>query len=371
MKFKAIIIIKTALRYASRVFLREQKNAEFFKQDRKANRILVISLTHLGDMVLLSPFLGNLRINFPDAKIDILLKEQVSEILEYCPHIDNRIIYNARWVTSKKGDGFLKTFDTICRLKKNRYDLCFVTHPHIFSNMIAWLAKIPLRIGYSDKGDRFLNIYIERPREIQHARDVTLNLLKQLGLKIESNSLEIYLGKQDIAYAEDFFKDLSDISLIIGIHPGAGNRERIWLPERYAQVIKYLIQKYKAHILIFAAKQETDIVEAIMRFIADYQNRVYSLAGKTSVRQMASFMQRCDVLLANDAGPLHIASALGKPTVALFARTPDYWPKIWGPLAENSIVISGQGKGLARPEDIKAEDVIKALDELISKNTKL
>src|SRR4030042_2824251 len=251
-------VIKNIFLFVSRVFV-SPKNIGRFRKNSQTDKILVVSLTHLGDIVLLSPFLGNLRLNYPKARIDILLKEQVSEILKYSPHVDNRIIYNAKWVTNKTGDGVLKTLRMIRRLRHARYDLCFVTHSHVFSNMMVWLAGIPERIGYGDGGG-FLNIPVKKVQGIQHARDVTLNLLRYLDLKIESVDTRIFLGPEDVTFAERLRKELSisesASQLLVGIHPGAGRRERIWLPERYAEVIKYLIDRHKARILLFAGKQE-------------------------------------------------------------------------------------------------------------------
>lgn len=367
MGLKPIFFIKRILAAVSGILLRDQRKIEDFNQHCKAENILVISLTHLGDMVLLSPFLYNLRRNFPNARIDILIKKQVDEILEYCPYINNRIIYNAKWVNSGKGSGLFKTWNLIRQLKKNHYDLTFVTHPHIFSNMIPWLSGIPFRVGYSDKGDGFLNMRFEKGKKIQHACNYPLDLLRYLNLEVESEELKLHLGQADIAFAEEFRKSpsLSGASFLIGVHPGAGKRTKIWLIERYAEVIQYLINRYGAHILLFAGEQEADITEKIQLLLKNYQHKITDFTGKLAIRQMAALMKLCKIILTNDSGPMHIASALGKPVVALFVSTPDYWPKIWGPLSKGSKAVLSVNNKMCGPENIKAEDVIKALDDVI------
>lgn len=363
MTAKLISIIKILLRFTSRLLLRE-KSAEDFKKSCKADKILIISLTHLGDIVLLSPFLYNLRRNFPHTQIDILLKEQVNEIIEDCPYINNRIIYNAKWVIAKnrKGDGLVKTLKLIRRLRKSRYGSSFVTHPHIFSNIIPWLARVPFRAGYNDEVDGFLNIHMEKGKCIQHAHNYHLDLLRYLGLEVESKAIEIFLSAKDMTFADEFYRNLSlpAISFFVGIHPGAGIRDKIWLPERFAEVIQYLINRYNAYILLFAGKQEVDITEKIKINLTGYEHRISDFTGKTTLQQMASLMMLCKVILANDSGPMHIASALNKPTVALFAGMPEYRLK-WVPVSEGSLVVS---KG-SRLEDIKVEDVIEALDKIL------
>jgi len=369
MGLKPISIIKSFLKVISRILLRDQRSIGGFNQYCKADNILVISLTHLGDMVLLSPFLYNLRRNFPNARIDILIKKQVDEILEYCPYINNRIIYNAKWVTSRKGSGLFKTWDLIRQLKKTRYDLTFVTHPHIFSNMIPWLAGIPFRAGYSDRGDGFLNMRFEKEKKIQHSRNYPLDLLRYLNLKVESEELKLHLGQADIAFAEEFRKSpsLSGASFLIGVHPGAGKRTKIWRVERYAEVIQYLRNKYNAHILLFAGKQEADITEKIQLLLKNDRHKISDFTGKLTILQMAALMGLCKIILTNDSGPMHIASALGKPIVALFIAAADNGIEAWGPLSKNSKVVSMANGKICRPEDIKAEDVIKALDDIIGK----
>ncbi len=368
MRLKPICFIKRILAAASGMLLRDKRDTDDFNKYCRADNILVISLTHLGDTVLLSPFLYNLRRNFPNAHIDILIKKQVDEILEYCPYINNRIIYNAKWVTSRKGSGLFKTLDLIRQLKKNRYDLTFVTHPHIFSNMIPWLAGIPFRAGYSDGGDGFLNMRLEKEKKVQHARNYPLDLLRYLNLKVESEELKLHLGQADIAFAEEFRKSpsLSGASFLIGVHHGAGKRTKIWLIERYAEVIQYLIDKYNAHILLFAGKQEADITEKIQLLLKNYQHKISDFTGRLTILQMAALMGLCQIILTNDAGPMHIASALGKPIVALFVAAPDL-AQVWGPLSENSRVVSAANGKSSSPENIKVADVIKALDEVIDK----
>lgn len=370
-KIKPVSIIKTFLRFLSRLLSLRQKSVIDFQKNCKKERILIISLTHLGDIVLLFPFLYNLRRSYPYAQIDILVKKQVKEVLVYCPHINNIITYNAKWVVSnnKKGEGFIKTLNIIRQLRKNRYNLSFVTHYHIFNNLISWLSGIAFRVGYNDESDDFLNIHFKKEKRIQHAFNLPLNLLRYLGLKIESDELKIYLGPEDIAFAEELCKKLAlpNPPYLIGIHPGAGNREKIWSPVKYAEVIRYLIDKYKAHILLFAGKQEAGIAEKITFFLSDYRYGITDLTGKTTLLQMASLMTKCKVILSNDSGPMHIASSLGRPMVALFTAVPEFQSEIWGPLSKDSRVVSVRDNSVGGSlEDIKAEDVIKALDWAIS-----
>ncbi len=370
MEPKPVFFIKRILAVTSGILLQNKPSIEDLNQHGKAGNILVISLTHLGDMVLLSPFLYNLRRNFPDARVDILIKKQVDEIFEYCPYINNRIIYNAKWVTSKKsGAGLIKTLMLICRLKKNHYDLTFVTHPHIFSNMIACLAGIPFRVGYSDAGDGFLNMRFEKVKRIQHARNYPLDLLRYLALKVESEELNLCLGQAEIAFAEEVRKSLSlsGASFLIGVHPGSGKRTKIWLVEGYAEVMQYLINKHNAHILLFAGKQEADITEKIQLLLKNYQHKISDFTGKLTILQMAALMGLCKVILTNDSGPMHVAAASGKPVVALFIASAGNNIETWGPLSNESKVVSGANGKICRPEDIKAEDVIKAVDDVISK----
>ena len=279
----------------------------------------------VGDAVMSLPALHALRAAFPRAHISILARPWVAGLYGCEPFCDEVIPYEAG-----KGWRELGTKTRIAVSLRDRQFDCAILFQNAFeAAALAWMARIPVRIGYDrDARGRLLThaVPVPKPGEIPvHQRFYYLELLKRAGL-ISSYPLdaEIRLRASESA-AQDGRARLAGAGLsapFLGVSPGAafGNAKR-WLPERFAESAVKLARHRGSSVAIFGSKDETAVGEQVAREIEQAGVPVRNLAGKTSLPEFIEMAAACELFLTNDSGSMHIASALGVPTVVVFGPT--------------------------------------------------
>jgi heptosyltransferase-2 len=283
------------------------------------SNILVRSTNWVGDAVMSLPALRAIRERFPQARIAILAKPLVADLYAYESFVDEIIVYDLQssWSMGK-------------HLRDRQFDCAILLQNAFEAAWIAWLAKIPTRIGYKRDGRQLLltrAVDVPRPGEIpRHERFYYLELLRRAGL-IDAlpASDAIRLGSQE----------LPNRKRIIGVSPGAayGTAKR-WLPERFAEAAGALAEARGASIALFGTKSERALCDEIAQRLNGRQ--VTNYAGETTLAQFIDLAAGCELFLTNDSGSMHIASALGVPTVAIFGATDD---TATGPTGLNARVV--------------------------------
>jgi len=329
---------------------------------QKQKKILIKGVNWVGDTIMTLPSIEGIRKLFPESRISILVKEQLKGLFEANPHLNGVITYRQR-------KGFAKIFEyarVINRLGKEKFGLC-VLFPNSFSSaLIAFLAGIKERIGYKTDGRTLLLTGgIKRNPELLKKNQVEyyLEIVRQLGEVSVSTVPRLETDKESKLWAEKLLssqglkKDVPPLGPVppvrfrknlagpvplnpagdrinIGINPGStyGPAKR-WLPERFAGVGKRLVSEQKARILLFGQGEEKHLSDFIAGGIGE---NCLNLAGKTTLARLAALLERCDLLLTNDTGPMHIAAALGVPVVAVFGPTD---PRTTAPAGEKHIIV--------------------------------
>lgn len=271
-----------------------------------------------------TPSLAALRRRFHKAEIVLLAKPVIAAIFEHHPDIDRIILYE----DPGNHHGIVGLWRLSRRLKKEHFDLAFLLQNALEAALLSFFAGIPERLGYASDGRRlFLTRSLHKKEAPIHRSDAYFALL-QLIVDAPSERDEIkkrdpYLvvTSNERAEARMFLKSLgvSTERRLIGINPGAayGTAKR-WLPERFAELSDKLSQEYQAQILIFGGKSEIEVAEKIQHYM---KSPVVVMTGKTSVRQMMACIKSCGLFISNDSGPMHVASALNIPQVAVFGPT--------------------------------------------------
>jgi len=295
-------------------------------------RILVRATNWVGDAVMSLPALRALRDRFPAAKISILAKPWVGDLYRREPFCDEMIPYTASDLTSKWAAGRA--------LADGGYDCAILLQNAFEAAAVAFAARIPERIGYARDGRGFLltrAVSVPHSGEIPpHERFYYLELLRRAGIihalpTCDSIRLEGAAAARQAGAAR--FRELGLGEAIIGISPGAayGTAKR-WLPERFAETAIRLASELDAAVAIFGSKSEHSLCESVAESVAP-SARVKNFAGETSLAEFIEFAAACRVYLTNDSGAMHIASALGVPTVAVFGATNHITTGPTGPLA--------------------------------------
>jgi heptosyltransferase-2 len=294
------------------------------------NRILVRATNWLGDAVMSLPALRALRQCFPSAEIVILAKPWVADLYRREPFCDRMIPYTARTLAEKYAAGRA--------LARERFDVAILLQNAFEAAAVARVAGIPERIGYARDGRSPLltrAIPVPRKGEIpRHERFYYLELLHRAGILDslpENDCIRLDGAPQARTSGLGRFHELGMGENIVGISPGAayGTAKR-WLPERFAEAATTIANELNATVAIFGSKDERAWCAAIADAIAV---PAHNFAGETSLAEYIELAAACRVYLTNDSGGMHVASALGVPTVAIFGATDDIATGPTGPLA--------------------------------------
>jgi len=265
------------------------------------------------------PALRMVRERYPKSRITILAKPSVADLYKRELFADEVMLYGTKSYRA-----------TARELRARKFD-CAILLPNAFSAAwIVWLAGIPVRVGYKRDGRGWLltkPVPVPSRGEIpRHERFYYLELLRRAGL------IQTYPHIESIRMTSH---EASSEQRRIGVSPGAayGTAKR-WLPERFAEAASQLAKVREASIALFGAKSERALCEQVAGMLQGHQ--VTNYAGETSLAQFIELASTCEVFLTNDSGAMHIASALGIPTVAIFGATDD---RATGPTGSNSRVI--------------------------------
>lgn len=282
--------------------------------------ILVRATNWVGDAVMSLPALRALRQRYPQARISILAKPWVADLYRREHVCDELIPYTARTWSEK--------WAVARALRPCRFDTAVLLQNAFEAATIAYLADIPERIGYARDGRGLLltrAVPVPKPGEIpRHERFYYLELLRRAGIVGQMPAADcIRLEGAPAARAAGLerFRQLGLGEIVVGVSPGAayGTAKR-WLPERFADSANQVASELGAAVAIFGSKDERDLCESVAAAITA---PVKNFAGETSLAEFIDLAAACRVYLTNDSGAMHIASALGVPTVAVFGATDD------------------------------------------------
>ncbi len=260
------------------------------------------------------PALRAIRARFPAAHIAVLARPWVADLYAREPFADEVIPYAA----PRGARGLAGQWRAAADLRRSGFDCAILLQNAFEAALLAWLARIPRRIGYSRDGRGFLltdAIPLPRTGETPlHQRFYYLEMLRRAGI------LD--------AIPEDNAVRLEGAAPVpgeawVGVSPGAayGGAKR-WPAERFAEAAAELAARLEAGVALFGSGEERALCERVEALIGG-RARVVNHAGRTSLREFIDLAAACRVFLTNDSGAMHIASALGVPTVAIFGATDD------------------------------------------------
>jgi len=297
------------------------------------SRVMVRSTNWLGDAVMSLPAVRAIRGVFPGAHIALVAGPSVADLYSRESAVDRIIPY-----PRPKTLGARRDF--AARLRAERFDCAILLQNAFDAALMARLACIPERIGYRRDARGWLltrAIPVPEPGEIpRHQRFYYLELLRRAGLMERfPECAAIRLEGIDAAH-DAGAAHLGALGLegpAIGISPGAayGDAKR-WLPERFAETAISLRARANS-FLVFGAPSERNLCEAVTRDLTSAGLAARTLAGETTLAQFIDLAAACRLFLTNDSGAMHVASALGVPTVAVFGATDDAATGPTGPLA--------------------------------------
>lgn len=261
-------------------------------------KILVFSFSFIGDAVLSTAVIQPLRKHFPDAHITFLVGLHAFDLLATDPNINATLIYDNRG----EHTGWKGRLRLIKTLRHNKFDLVVNLRDSLTARCI----------GAEHWG-------MVRGESNRHAVTRYLEVLQQHGIDTTDTHPHLQLTEDEQTMAHCFLTEAGIISerLLIGIHPGGNWEYKLWSAKNYALVANALCKAQNAAILLFAGPNEREL----QKQVSELMDIPPILVQTQNLRHLAALISICDVYIGNDTGPMHIASAVDTPVVALFGST--------------------------------------------------
>ncbi len=300
-------------------------------------RIVVFCPNLIGDTVMATPTLRALRTAFPDARLDAVLRPNVSPVLDGTPWLDDRLL-----CSRKASDPAQSGRALIRRLRANPYDLAILLPNSFRSASQAWLGGCRRRVGYARGGRSWLLTDTLAPPVDKDGNylpypivEYYLALARLVGAKPDSTRLELFTTESDRDAAERAWRalGLSHARPVVCLNNGgAFGPAKSWPSPYYSQLARRLVHETDADVLVLCGPAERDAARAIVAG-ADHP-RVVSLADQPlSIGLSKACVERSALLVSTDSGPRHFAAAFGVPVVSLFGPTFIAWTRTNHPLA--------------------------------------
>jgi len=336
--------------------------------------ILVIRLDRIGDMVITTPIFRALKEKWPDVQVTVLTNPVNKNIVINNPFIDCILVYD-RENKHKSMSNRLIFFRGI---RKKEFDL--VIDPYLDyelkTSLITRFVGKRLRFGFEFAGREICYNIRYNPNafpastEKRHMIDYDLDLLTYIGIETEKRQPEIFLSADDKKNSYKLLEEagVSPESKIIGMHPGGNYQSQRWPIKRFAAISDHLVTNYDVKVILFAGQDEKHLVSEFR----SHAVKTPILLCDLSLREFMSILSHCRLLLCNNSGPLHIATALNIPTVSTMGPTIPYH---WWPRGDNHIVLredvdcSPCKKGICKTHEcmelITTNDFIEAVERQI------
>lgn len=312
------------------------------RNDAEIGKILVMEYANLGDIVLLLPFLQNLRLHYPLARITLLASPKASPLLKGLNLVDEIIpirvpqgMYFSAWQRFNFFSPlWLQAWRCLRELREREFDLALTARIDVLDNWMLWMTGAARRMGYALHGGRFFLTDVVKPDlDNVHGSDRWLAMLRTLGKPVLERVPRLNTLPEENQRGWEYLegKGIGERDFVIGIHPGARTAIRQWGDENFRAVAERLAQQFPVKILWFQDPVSGD------------QNReapLGSIAVKLDLRPFMAVLARCQLLICNDSGPMHIAAAMGVPVVSVFGPTKLEW---FGPLGTGHRVVIRNG----------------------------
>lgn len=290
------------------------KNANVL--DKKVNKIGIFQTSFIGDSILTTPLIQKTAKLFPEAKIVVITRPQTEDIFKPLKEVDEIILNDKRgW---NKIAGVWKTAKAI---QKSGVDILLVPHRSFRSALIAWLSRVPVRIGFTSSEGWFFYTKTVPFSWMIHDAERNLSLLQ--GIVKEKFTAEKLSMDYSASAEENVERLMKDFNLndktLVGIHAGSAWPTKCWPMEYYVELISRLQTELGVQaVLVGGGQKDTDLGEKIVQLA---KGHAASLCGKTSLADLMALMGHFKLFITNDSGPMHMATAFDVPTLAIFGPT--------------------------------------------------
>ncbi len=372
---------------------------------KNIKKILVIKLRHIGDVLLTTPVFRALRENFPDAYIAALVNSGTEEALSGNPFINEILIFDRNIKNMYFPFKYFKELSFLKQIRAKEFDMTIDLTSGDRAAIISFISGARYRIAYPPNrnslfGKRFLYTHLAQKRSNQHMVLRNLEIIRQFGIDTKNTKIDFFIPDDAEMFVKKIF-DENNINnppnpplekgvkggfekegigglrdTVVHVHPTSRWLFKCWKDEYMAEVIHWLLDNGAVVIVTSSPeKYEMEKANKILSLIPSrftlYTSRLIDLCGKTTIKQLGAISKASDLFIGLDSAPMHIASAVGTPVIALFGGG----VKSWRPWCERYVVLFKEGinkKWIDRKEyirknlsQIKPNDVIREIKRLL------
>ncbi|MDD5559177.1 putative lipopolysaccharide heptosyltransferase III [Candidatus Methylomirabilis sp.] len=289
-------------------------------------RILVIKLRYLGDVLLSTPVLAGLRAVFPKAHLSMLVNPGTEAMIATNPHLDEVLI-------AERAGSPLRQLGFAAALRRRRFDLVLDLTDGDRAAILSRLTGAAIRVGFNREGRWRGRLYTHLvPMQEQPMPMIRQHLmaLEALGIPVAPTLPVLKVRPADESAAGEALTALKIApgERFVAVHPGARWWFKSWPAARFAALIDYIQGKLGVKAVLLGSVADQEITEAIL---GQVETGCRSLAGRLTLLELAGLLRQAALFVGNDNGPMHIAAAMGTPVVGLFGPAD---PRIWGPAGQ-------------------------------------
>lgn len=309
--------------------------------------ILVLQLGYVGDMILSLPVVRTLRDRYPDSRIVLCVRAFGADLLRACfPWADDVIPVEKKrrspWGHVAHQVRFFRG------LRRNRFDLAVVLRTGTRGAVLSFLSGAPFRIGHLALARRpwwrnalLTHLVYPLSERTAHKIEYLLNILSPLDLPVRDRVPRLVVPPDLAERAGALLRSVSVTPgrPLVAFHPYSNRKNKEWPPERFAALMDHVNDRHACSVLLTGGPGDRPAAEAL---VGRCLTRVHNLAGRTSLAELPGIFQACRLLVGVDTGPLHIAAAVGTPTLSLYGPTD---PAAWSPAGDGHVVVSSRSEG--------------------------
>jgi lipopolysaccharide heptosyltransferase I len=333
-------------------------------------RILIVRLSAIGDVMHTVPLVNALRDALPNAFLAWVVEGRTADLLRSHRALDELIVLPRRWLRSPR-----VVLDLRRRLHELRFDVAIDAQGLSKSAIAGWLSGARRRVGFGGRDGREISPWLNNEWVVPtraHIVERNLELLGPLGINDCEARFDLDDTPASATVAGEILESARLPERFALINPGAGWPSKLWPPDRYATVTRYLGQsRLLRSLVVWAGEQERVWAQEIVAGSAGCA----ALAPPTNLNELAAIARRATIFVGSDSGPLHVAAAVGTPCVGLFGPMPAERNGPYGPhnVAVQRVCLHGTSRERrnAGPESMAAisvADVTSACDQLLGRS---
>jgi lipopolysaccharide heptosyltransferase II len=298
-------------------------------------RILVVRPDRVGDVVLSTPVFHTLKKSFENCFVGALVSSYTRPLLERNPNVDVIITDDPR--EEGPDDDFR---EKIKEIRSQKFDVALLLMPTKRLAYMLFLAGIPYRVGVGHILYEVLTMMYGVSRykynPLRHESEYMLDMVSKIGARERWTKPEIFLSEEEVHDARKYLeeKGFDAAQSVVCIHPGSGHSSPNWEAGRYAELAARLLSTGR-QVLVTGSEGEKEFEQDFAGLGAGLR----SSFGELSLREFAAVVANMGVFISSSTGPMHIAAAVGTPTVSMFCPLTACSPKLWGPLGNSSKLI--------------------------------